>query len=319
LGARTARITAEDFLIPPEFRGYRLAERSAGQVGGVALELTPGPAHETGPRTRLGACYQQMPVRVLPPFHFAGEPAALLYLINPTAGLMDGDGHLVEVDAGPGTRTVLTGQSANRVHPAVVGFATQQWRLRIARGAQLVVLPGPNIPFRGCRYHQRVEVDLEPGASFLWGEIWTPGRYDRGALSERHQFERIVQELEVSRGGTLVYRDRFDWRGPWDAATASWHVGDGPAASAASLFHAGPIGTPPRPHLGVDRAVLPLASGDTLIRWCGPPPSLIDDVVGTALRLAAAWSGGPGAPPWLLAANHLGPNHWFSAVDGRNG
>ena len=33
----------------------------------------------------------------MPPFSFDGEPAALLYLINLTAGLMDGDGHLVEI------------------------------------------------------------------------------------------------------------------------------------------------------------------------------------------------------------------------------
>jgi hypothetical protein len=78
----------------------------------------------------------------------------------------------------------------------------------------------------------------------------------------------------------------------------------------------GPVVLPdPKTPDRVLRAVLPLASGDTLIRWCGPTAALIKDVVLTALRLAAAWSGEPRAPPWLVASNHLGPNHWFAVLD----
>ncbi len=310
MGARTTRIVAEDFLIPPEFRPYRLAERSTGQIGGVHLAL-----REVGGRTRLGACYQQVPLRVFPPFHFEGEPAALLYLLNPTVGLMDGDGHLVEIEAGPGTRTLVTGQGATRVHPALSGFSTQQWRLRVAPGACLIALPGPNIPFRGCRYYQRAEVDLEGDAQLIWGDIWTPGRYARDELSECYQFEQIVQELVIRRSGKLVYRDRFRWEGPWDAPTTRWHLGEGPATASASLFVTGPVAGGDR-EIGPDspfrKVVLPLAGGDTLIRWCGPTPALIRDVVLTALRCAAEWSGDPSAPPWFLATNHLGANHWFS-------
>src|SRR5437899_78820 len=107
MGSESIRITPEDFVTPPEYtallapgdlRGYQganqetrtLAEtgflgrgfQGAGQIGGVRLELVA-----SGGVTALGRCYQQVPVRVVPPFHFAGEPAALLYLINPTAGL----------------------------------------------------------------------------------------------------------------------------------------------------------------------------------------------------------------------------------------
>jgi hypothetical protein len=60
------------------------------------------------------------------------------------------------------------------------------------------------------------------------------------------------------------------------------------------------------------RAILRPESGDTLIRWCGPTTRLIHEVVVAALRLAPAWSGRPSSSPWLLASNHLAPNHWFS-------
>ena len=112
MGPRTVRFTAEDFVIPPEFDGLRLAERSAGQIGGVHLTLS-----EFEGRTVFGPTFQQIPLRVLPPFHFPDEPA-LIYLINPTAGLLDGDGHRIEINAGRGTRAFVTGQSATRIHPA---------------------------------------------------------------------------------------------------------------------------------------------------------------------------------------------------------
>jgi urease accessory protein len=109
VGSTGLRITEEAFVTPPEFAGRRLACPGAGQVGGARLELV-----EREGKTLLGACYQQVPVRILPPFHFPDRPESLLYLVVPTVGLMDGDGHWIDLSAGAGTRTLVTGQSANR-------------------------------------------------------------------------------------------------------------------------------------------------------------------------------------------------------------
>ena len=306
MGAAAARITAEDFVTPPEYARFiasRTDKSSAGQIGGVRIELVAA-----GGATRLGACYQQVPLRVLPPFQFAPDPAALLYLLNPTAGLLDGDAHLIEVTARPGTRTVVTGQSANRVHPAVAGFSTQQWQVHVAAGAELVILPGPTIPYKGCRYYQRVVIELEAGARLIWGDIWLPGRYARGEASEWFQFEQIIQELEVRRQGELVYRERFHWKGPWSDEEVRWFLGS--ARATGSLFVTGAVDAQPGEG-SLERVTLPLASGDTCLRWCGPPPELTADLVRTALGLASRWSGGD--VPWLLSSHHLGPNHWFAA------
>ena len=74
MGPRAVRITAEDFLIPAEFGELRLAEHSAGQIGGVHLTLV-----EQQGRTCFGSTYQQVPLRVLPPFQFPGKLASLVY------------------------------------------------------------------------------------------------------------------------------------------------------------------------------------------------------------------------------------------------
>src|SRR5260370_263871 len=192
MGAEATRITAADFVIPPELAQCRLASNGAGRIGGVRLELNA----EAG-RTHLGRCYQQVPLRILPPFQYTREQPALLYLLNPTAGLMDGDAHLIDISAGPETRTFVVGQSATRVHPAVHGLSTQQWAISAEAGALIVALPGPTIPFQGCRYYQRAIVDLASDAQYIWGDVWLAGRYARGRDSERFQFGTIVQHLDV--------------------------------------------------------------------------------------------------------------------------
>lgn len=308
MGPRTVRFSAEDFVIPAEFGGLRLAERHAGQIGGVHLTLV-----DSDGRTTFGPIFQQVPLRVLAPFHFPDEPA-LIYLMNPTAGLLDGDGHRVEIDAGPGTRALITGQSATRIHPAVHGFGTQQWQVRAGEGTQLVLLPGPNIPYRGCRYYQKAFIDLEDSARLIWGDIWTPGRYARiGDLAEHYEFDRIIGELEVYRTRELIYRDRFTWKGPWDVPAAQWYLGGGLNDATGSLFVTGKVDLAPLgPASSLRRAVLPLAHGDTLIRWCGSVGDVTTELVRTALGTAARWSGRHDAPEWLIGSHHLVPNHWFS-------
>ena len=309
MGARSVRITRSDFLTPPEFQGREPDHHPAGRVGGARVELI-----HTGNETRMGTCYQQIPAPVFPPFVFSHEQAALLYLINLTAGLMDGDAHHYEVTAREGTRAIVTGQSATRVHPAQTSYATQQWSVVAEEGACLILLPGPVIPFRGSRYYQRARAELAPGARLIWGDIWFPGRYERGALSERFEFDRIVQDFEVRRNGVLAYRERFRWDGPWNAADVAWHFGD--ALACASLYVGGPIpdqlpDAPP----DVCRSLFPFENGDNCLRWCGPPASVTTDLVNLSLQLAANWTVGPGAAPWWVASSSLAPNHWFSSFE----
>jgi urease accessory protein len=303
MGAPAIRITAADFVTPPELGELRLAATVSGRIGGARLELVDSRAG-----TRLGSCYQQIPLRVLPPFCFGSQQPALLYLLNPTAGLMDGDGHLVEITARAGTRALVAGQSATRIHPSLAGYATQQWLVRVEAGAVLVVLPGPAIPFRGCRYYQRATIELAAGASLVWGDVWLAGRYARGEDSEHCQFTTLIQDLTVRREGRLVYRDRFCWRGPWDRRTATWHFGANPACG--SLFVSGPVNESWLPsRTAPEAALFPTAEGDACVRWCGSSEGVIASLVETALRAGSALAGGPA--PWLLETHDIAPNHWF--------
>lgn len=308
---RAVRITRDDLLTPPEFNGFRPVDHPAARVGGARIELIRARG-----ATRLGDCYQQVPVRLVPPFNFDLEPAALLYLINPTAGLMDGDGHYIDLVARSGASALVTGQSATRVHPALASFATQQWNVTVESDASLVVLPGPLIPFRHSRYYQRGRVSLAEGARLVWGDLWLPGRYERGAFSERFEFDHIIQDFEVRRAGELIYRERFHWHGPWSPDDLSWRLGAKLCWGA--LFVAGPIPEGVlRPAEGFDRSVFELETGETCIRWCGAPEKVAADLVDAALGIAGSWSACGKASRWFLDSGCLAPNHWFMPIASR--
>jgi urease accessory protein len=314
MGTPTARITSADFLIPPEFTGLELAAAPAGRIGGVRLEFVADAA-----QTFLGRCYQQVPLRVLPPFPLGPDQPSLLYLLNPTAGLMDGDAHLVELTARTGTRTVVVGQSATRIHPCLRGLSTQQYSVWVEPGAVLAVLPGPAIPFQGARYYQRAAIHLTAGAGLVWGDIWLAGRYARGDASEQFQFRTLIQDLTVFRDRQLIFRDRFCWNGPWDRATATWHFGDQTACG--NLFVTGPVVEPLNsgsPCCQV--AWFPTAFGDTCLRWHGAAEEICQALITAALRAASVLAGAGSDQHWLLSCCHLAPNHWFSLApqgDGR--
>jgi urease accessory protein len=301
MGNATTRITAQDFVTPPELAGLGLASHGAGRIGGVRLEMTVG-----GDKTRLAGCYQQVPLRVLALEVGTAQPA-LVYLLNPTAGLFDGDAHLVDLRAGPATRTFVTGQSATRIHPCLHGFSTQQWHVGVEEGAILVILPGPALPFQGCRYFQKVIVNLAERAHLIWGDIWLAGRYARGAASERFQFRTLIQDLTVRRTGRLVFRDRFCWEGPWDDRAAAWHFGGADAYGTLFATMGSQLEIKPDENNG---ACFQTAEKHTCLRWLGPVQDVTAALTRQALTLAARAEGR--TEPWLLAAHDLAPNHWFT-------
>ena len=244
-------------------------------------------------------------------FTLARASPALIYLLNPTAGLMDGDGQLVELNVRAGTRALVVGQSATRIHPCLGGFATQQWHVRVETGAVLVVLSGPAIPFQGCRYHQQVDVELQPGAGFCGGRL-AARHFSRGADSERFRFEAVIQHLTIRRAGSLVFRDRFCWRGPWNENASRWHFGDGTAAGtlfATGTRGQGKCGSDP----SLETAAFRTAFGDTCLRYCGRAEDVTAAVVRTALTTAVELDERREPELWIPDSS-LAPSHWFSPM-----
>ena len=85
-----------------------------------------------------------------------------------------------------------------------------------------------------CNYYEATFPLVRPGGlivgdNVLWsGKVLDPKDDDTRAIVA---FDQLVQDLEVRRDGALVYRERFAWRGPWDADTVRCCPSSGSAAS----------------------------------------------------------------------------------------
>jgi urease accessory protein len=159
------------------------------------------------------------------PFHVgkAYEDAGVLQLqiVNPTAGILEGDALELLAEAGEGARLCLTTPSASRAfRVANGGQATSRVRLRVEKGGWLEYAPEPLYPHAGSEFRQEVMVEAEKGAAFWYLDSVAPGRAARGEL---WQWRRLVMGLECRLGGIPVLRERLDASGASLGSQAAFH------------------------------------------------------------------------------------------------
>ena len=218
------------------------------------------------------------------PFHLSKpnwDPAARVLhaqVVNPTAGILEGDRleSTVRVDAG--AALLLTTPSASRVFRMDRGgHAVSRQSFDVRAGGWLEVFPEPLVPHRGCSFFQETDLMLEPGAGVLYVDQLTPGRL---AYGEAWAWERLVLGLTVRLGGALIHRERFDQTGESLRAMSEF-AGTGAGACFANMvfvppvFEAAPawLDSVAKLHRdGVWAGVSPLRAGGWSLRLVAPDP-----------------------------------------------
>lgn len=143
------------------------------------------------------------------------EGALVVNVVNPTAGLFDGDEVDVEVGVETGARLVLTTPSAARVYRARSERPARVCqKIHVAAGGFVEFFPELFIPHGGSRYHQQTQLRVEEGGQMLYCEWLAPGRVARGEVFD---YEELCWETDVWHGNLLSARER--WRlTPHDAS-----------------------------------------------------------------------------------------------------
>ena len=228
----------------------------------------------------------------------AGTP---LPRINPTAGLFDGDAPSQRRDGEKGTRTVIVGQSATRIHPSPRLQHAAVGDFRGSRGDRSSCSRGRRFRLRDAGQF-RCRVIGRPGRGVpnpcVGRHRALPGRYARGEESERFRFETLIQQFEVRRRRGELGRSRSLRAGavPGPTRSAAGTLGQRTTRTASVSFLTGDVP-------GRDRARPASApgSGDTVVRSLGSGEA--DDRRGRCARRSGppAWRGTP----------DLATNHWF--------
>jgi urease accessory protein len=135
------------------------------------------------------------------------EEALVVNVVNPTAGLFDGDEVDVQISVEPGARLVLTTPSAGRVYRARSDRpASVCQEIRVASGGYAEFFPELFIPQAGARYHQQTQLRVEPGGQMLYCEWLAPGRVARGEVFD---YRELLWDTDLWHGTTLAARERY--------------------------------------------------------------------------------------------------------------
>lgn len=168
------------------------------------LQLTASARTEDGV-TYLSHQSFRAPLHLSKPHLDAG--ALVVNLVNPTAGLFDGDEVTLAAKAETRSHLVLTTPSACRVFRSRSGGpARLHQRFEVAPGGFLEYYPEAFIPHAGARYQQHTELHAQAGGTLLYFDWLSPGR---SASGECFRYAELLWELDAWAEDHLVARERY--------------------------------------------------------------------------------------------------------------
>ncbi len=178
------------------------------------------------------------------PFHlskpYAHDEVLQVQIVNPTAGMLEGDRLRVDIAVENGAALLVTTPSHARVFRAKgSGGVTCRQTLRVASGGWLDWWPEPLVPHAGSRYVQDTLVELEKGAALFFCDAVAPGRVARG---EAWSWQSLEMKLNVTQAGRPILRERLALSGEQAAKLARWAGASEPWLATIVIVNAGESG-----------------------------------------------------------------------------
>jgi urease accessory protein len=133
----------------------------------------------------------------------------VVYVLNPTGGVLQGDRLEAEIRVEAGAHAIVTTPSSTKIHRMDGVRAESRTTLRVESGAVLEYVPEPVIPFGGSRFVEDLAIDVAAGGKLLAWEILAPGRQARG---EVFAYDELALRLRLSEAGAVVLRERCELR-----------------------------------------------------------------------------------------------------------
>ena len=129
------------------------------------------------------------------------------YIMNPAAGLLQGDQHSILVRVKRDSQAVVFGQGATKVFRSPQGILSKQFTtLIVEQGSRLEYMPEVVIPFAESCLVSRTNLHISSKASAIFWEITAPGRVAR---RERFAYNLLDQQTNIFLDRDLIYSDRF--------------------------------------------------------------------------------------------------------------
>ncbi len=160
-------------------------------------------------RTIIEDSYFTAPYKIAKPFYNYERNMAEVMVMSASAGVMEGDSYLTEVDVGRASSLSLQGQSYTKIHKMNNGYAKQKNLFYVQEDACFDYDPKPSIPFGDSNFDSESICYLYRGAQYLYSEIIACGRDKSG---ERFNFKRFKSHNKVFYCNDLIFADNQELR-----------------------------------------------------------------------------------------------------------
>ena len=164
-------------------------------------------------RSIISSLRQRMPLRASSPLYFTNNGEVAFFIMNPAAGLLQGDQHSILVRVKQDAQAVIFGQGATKVFRSPKGILSKQFTtLIVEQGARLEYMPEVVIPFAESCLVSRMNFQISSKASAFFWEITAPGRVARQELFD---YNLLDQQTNIFLDRELIFSDRFRLEPPW--------------------------------------------------------------------------------------------------------
>ncbi len=147
--------------------------------------------------------YGKAPLQLHRPLYLEGHTYPTVYLRTPSAGLLEGDIHDLEVGVGRSSTLELRTQASTLIYP---GKSQQTIRIKVNEGGKLIYLPHSIILAAEAHFTQKVYIELAKGSLLQYRDIWSAGRI---AMKEKWQFQYFSNLIEIFVEDELIYREHW--------------------------------------------------------------------------------------------------------------
>ncbi|GAX89864.1 urease accessory protein UreD [Effusibacillus lacus] len=166
--------------------------------------LWKGTVELRGGKNVLTRSFHQAPLKVAKPFS-GDRGELLLYLMDASPGLFNGDAQEIECTLEKGAHLYLTNQSSCKLHPSPCAVESRQiQKFHIKDRAVLEYFPEPLVPFQDAGHIGETIVHMESGGQAILGEIIAPGRAGCGEI---FRYRKITSQFSVYWDGKWTVWD----------------------------------------------------------------------------------------------------------------
>ncbi len=158
-------------------------------------------------RTKIEDSYFTAPLKIVKPFYNNEQNMAEIMIMSASAGIMEGDRYLIQIEVGEASAISLQCQSYSKIHKMPQGCAKQRNLFIVRDGGLLDYKPKPTIPFRDSDFISDTSSYLYKGSRYIYSEILACGRDKSG---EQFEFRRYKSHNRVYYCDKLIFLDNQD-------------------------------------------------------------------------------------------------------------